>query len=202
MTDPAGDTLSGNILRTVATAEAVLDHFERSLVESGFAEGADSYRRLADTLLGQRLWVESSGQPADARFQAVGRHAQAIHALLAPYTQAFLRLSALAATDLGDVPESTPSASERHSVAVGAEAGAATGAKARTASGSPTAAHDSDEVVLRVLRDAGRPMSATALRAASSLSRKDLLATLDRLASSDLVSRRHTGGRELIEVTS
>jgi hypothetical protein len=199
MTDPAGETLSGNILRTVATAEAVLDHFERSLIESGFAEGADSYRRLADTLLGQRLWVESSGQPADARFHAVGRHAQAIHAMLAPYTQAFLRLSALAAPDLGHAPHSTSApAAEHGSVATGSE----TNSETRSATGTPDTVDDSDEVVLKVLRDAGRPMSATALRAASSLSRKDLLATLDRLAASDLVSRRHTGGRELIEVTS
>lgn len=194
MTDPAGETLSGNILRTVATAEAVLDHFERSLIESGFAEGADAYRRLADTLIGQRLWVENSGQPADARFQAVGRHAQAIHAMLAPYAQAFLRLSALAAParDAGrDFTSALGPATGHASAAVGSEADAA--ATAATAEGS-------EEVVLRALRDAGRPMSATALRAASSLPRKELLAALDRLAAADLVSRRRTGGRELIEV--
>ena len=180
-----GETLAGNITRTVATAEAVLDHFERSLQQAGFADNAEAYRKLADTLLGQRLWVASSGEPSGARFRAVGQHARAIQSMLEPYVEAFRRLSALASDDLGDPDEPGWVEESRAGSAVDGA--------------GPAAREAADEHVLAALAEAGRPMSLTALRAALDVPRPALLAAVERLAEAGEVTRRHTGGRELIE---
>jgi hypothetical protein len=184
-----GETLAGNITRTVATAEAVLDHFERSLQQAGFADNAEAYRKLADTLLGQRLWVASSGEPSGARFRAVGQHARAIQSMLEPYVEAFRRLSALASDDLAD-----PDAGDRD----GAGAGPDSVDDPARAGGGPVR-EAADEHVLAALAHVGRPMSLTALRAALDVPRPALLAAVERLAEAGEVTRRHTGGRELIE---
>lgn len=180
-----GETLAGNITRTVATAEAVLDHFERSLQQAGFADNAEAYRKLADTLLGQRLWVASSGEPSGARFRAVGQHARAIQSMLEPYVEAFRRLSALASDDLAD-----PDAGDRDGAGADPDS---VDDPARAVREAP------DEHVLAALAQVGRPMSLTALRAALDVPRPALLAAVERLAEAGEVTRRHTGGRELIE---
>lgn len=169
------DQLAGNIVATVATAEGVLAQFRDSLVQAGFAEGAVPYTRLADTLIAQRLWVESSGMAAQARFQAVGVHARAITELLQPYLDAFQRLSVLAAPRL--VVDEGDSGTD-----------AAPGEEPDEAS----------ERVLRALEAAGRPLSLTALRDAARLTRADLGAALDRLAEAGRVQRTRVSGRELI----
>jgi hypothetical protein len=176
--------LETNIVATVSTAEAVLAHFEQSLLAAGFAEGAQSYVRLTDTLIGQRLWAETSGMAGDARFTAVALHARAIHALLLPYTEAFERLAALAAPRLlgdADTSESPLAPPE----AVGAD-------------------FDHDPLTLRVLEAldaATRPRSTTALRAALGVTKSELLAALDRLFEAALIERHRTSGRELIKRT-
>ncbi len=167
-----GEQLESNIVATVATAEAVLAHFEQSLVASGFAEGATSYARLADTLIGQRLWAETSGMAHDARFAAVAAHARAIHSLLLPYVQAFQRLGALGVANL--LEEDPPASVDAPDV-------------------DPL-----DTTVLDAIERAGRPMSVTALRAAVGAPKHALVATLDRLASTGQIERRQVSGRELI----
>ena len=189
-----GETLSGNITRTVATAEAVLDHFERSLQQAGFADNAEAYRRLADTLLGQRLWVASSGEPSGARFRAVGQHARAIQSMLEPYVEAFRRLSALASDDLGE-PDDAGAAGDTG----GADESDESGHGEDPTGGGPVAREAADGHVLAALAEVGRPMSLTALRAALDVPRPALLAAVERLAEAGEVTRRHTGGRELIE---
>jgi hypothetical protein len=171
--------LETNIVATVSTAEAVLAHFEQSLVAAGFGEGAQSYVRLADTLIGQRLWAETSGMASDARFTAVANHARAIHALLLPYTEAFERLAVLAAPTLlgDDVSLSVPDEP------VGA-------------------AFEHDPLTLRALEAldaATRPLSTTALRAELGVSKTELRAALDRLFEAALIERHGTSGRELIK---
>jgi hypothetical protein len=167
------EQLAGNIMATVSTADAVLAHFEHALVQAGFADGAESYTRLADTLLGQRVWVEASGMAADARFRAVGARARSIHALLLPYVEAFHRLTALAAPSLlGETDELEPDA----------------------ATVDPAEAR-----VLETLDAATRPLSTTALRAAVGLPKADLAAALDRLAERGCIERRQASGRELIK---
>ena len=176
--------LETNIVATVSTAEAVLAHFEQSLVAAGFAEGAQSYVRLADTLIGQRLWAETSGMASDARFTAVAIHARAIHAMLLPYTEAFERLAALAApTLLGDAGTSASLSAPDEPVG---------------------AAFDHDPLTRRALEAldaATRPLSTTALRAALGVSKTELLAALDQLFEAALIERHRTAGRELIKRT-
>lgn len=169
MATPA-EQLEGNIVATVATAESVLAHFERSLVDAGFAEGAQSYTRLAETLIGQRLWTETSGMAAGARFEAVAAHARSIHAMLVPYVEAFHRLAALSAPLSGDADGDA----------------------------SPEEGDLLGERILETLDAAGRPLSATALRAALGVPKAELATALDRLAEGGEIERRRLSGREHI----
>lgn len=171
----AGQQLEANIVATVATAEAVLSHFERSLLEAGFADGAEPYRQLSETLIGQRLWAESSGTATSARFAAVGARARAIHALLLPYVEAFGRLTVLAAPSLLDDDDSGPPAAR-----------------------ADAEADPLDAAVLAALDTAGRPLSMTALRAELGVPRAELLAAVERLAAAGSVRRRTASGRELV----
>lgn len=81
------------------TALEVLRQFEASLRRAGFAEGAPAYHELAGVLLRQRLWAQANGAVADPRYADIGAHARAIHALLSPYADSMLRLSAVAADE-------------------------------------------------------------------------------------------------------
>ena len=175
--------LETNIVATVSTAETVLAHFEQSLLAAGFADGAQSYVRLADTLIGQRLWAETSGMASDARFAAVATHARAIHALLLPYVQAFERLTALAAPTLLSGAGASSPAIPASLEAMGA-----------------VLDHDAlAQRVLKALDDAKRPVSTTALRAALGVSKRELLAALDRLFEAGEIERHATSGREQIK---
>jgi hypothetical protein len=101
--------------------------------------------------------------------------------MLEPYVETFRRLSALDSDELGEPDE--PGAAED----AGHDAGAVQPREA------------ADEHVLAALARADRPMSLTALRAELDLPRPALLAAVERLALAGEVTRRHTGGRELIE---
>lgn len=169
------ERLSANIVSTVATAETVLVQFEQALVQSGFLAGAEPYTRLADTLLGQRIWVESSGVPADARFHAVGARAQTIYSMLLPYTEAFRRISALAAPSFGDE-------------------------RTLEQDGDTATADDPLEAgILAALDAAGRPLSSTALRAALDIPKAQLMEAVDRLVASGRAERHTTSGRVLVQ---
>lgn len=176
------ERLSANIVSTVATAETVLVQFEQALVQSGFLAGAEPYTRLADTLLGQRIWVESSGVPADARFHAVGARAQTIYSMLLPYTEAFRRISALAAPSFGD--ERAP---ENDGDGIG--------------DGDVTATADDplEAGILAAIDAAGRPLSSTALRAALDVPKAQLMDAVDRLVASGRAERHTTSGRVLVQ---
>jgi len=180
------DQLAGNIVATVATAEAVLAQFRQSLVQAGFAEGALPYTRLADTIIAQRLWVESSGMAAEARFRAVGVHARALTELLQPYVEAFQRLSALAGAGLLE-EAGTPDAPGSDTPGTDA------------AGGAPDKAGES---VLAALADAGRPLSFTAVRDAVRLPRAELTAALSRLEETGRIERTRASGRDLIRRTA
>lgn len=199
MTKSAARQLEGSILATVSTAEAVLTHFERSLIDAGFAEGAESYTRLADTLIGQRLWAESSGTASRAPFSAVAARARAIHALLLPYVEAFGRLSVLASPSLLGGPERAGNASPATDPA--ALGTSATDPAAGRAAGEGGTGPDDDPLataVLAALDAAGRPLSLTALRAVLKVPPPELLAAVERLAVAGRVERRTASGRELV----
>ncbi|PFG44517.1 hypothetical protein ATJ88_3242 [Isoptericola jiangsuensis] len=174
------DELTRNIVRTVATAETILTHFEDALRRSGFAEGAEQYGQLADTLLGQRMWAASSGQPSGARFGAVGERAQAIHALLLPYVEAFRKMGALAEPALADPPPTDDAPQDADVAPVPQETGGAAGR------------------VLAALERSGRPLSMTALRAELRVPRAELDAAVRWLGEEHLVEVRDAGGRQMV----
>ncbi len=175
--------LEANIVDTVATVEKVLAQFEKSLVDAGFADGAQTYVRLADTVIGQRLWAESSGMAAEARFEAVAGHARAIHAMLTPYVDAFRRLGAIGAASLLD----------DGGAGDGGAGGGAAGAGATDSPVDPVGA-----AVLAELDRAGRPLSATALRAALGIDKRALATALDQLAATGHVQRTESSGRVIV----
>lgn len=166
------DALAGNVRHTLETANTVLEHFEWGLMQGGFAEGAGAYRQLADTLLGQRLWMESAGAEVPPGFRALGERALAIHALLSPYLDAMCRLGALAA--------------------LSADARSPAGHD----DGKPA---EEDQPVLAALEAAGRALSHTALRASLGWQKAQLEAALERLEAGGRVRRWKSGGRALVE---
>ncbi|MGE0228741.1 MAG: hypothetical protein AB7I38_01095 [Dehalococcoidia bacterium] len=181
----AVEQLTGNIRATVSTAEAVLAHFEQSLRDAGFADNAQSYTQLAETLIGQRLWAESSGTAADARFEAVAVHARAIHALLLPYVEAFYRMAALGAPSLLNESASAAEAVTQHETSATPEA-----------LDDPLAPR-----ILEALARAERPLSVTALRAELGVPKADLIGGLDRLSASGQIDRKRVAGREHVSRT-
>lgn len=102
------DPLLGNVRQTLATALKVLDHLEQSLRQAGFAEGRDAYRKMADTVLGQSLWLAAKEGEAPEELNLIADRARAIHALLTPYTEAMLRLGALTGTQTASKPRPDP----------------------------------------------------------------------------------------------
>lgn len=175
MTGSHADQLESGIVATVATAEAVLAHFEQSLRAAGFADGANSYAQLADTLIGQRLWSETSGMAHDARFAAVAAQARSIHSILLPYVQTFQRLAALAAP-----------------------AFLADGDGAHHDDYSPSLDDPLAVRAITAMELAGRELSATALRATLGVPKAALSGVLDQLAADGHIERRSVSGRELI----
>ena len=155
-----------NVRKTLATAQKVLEHFEQSLLRSGFAEGSAAYRKMAETLLGQRLWTAACGASLEVEFAAVAKRAKAIHALLVPYADTMLRLSAVA----GLQPAPHQPELDKHT--------------ATTPDGS------TDEV-LDLLAKARRPMSMSALAAQARCDRRTLL---DRIAVLEQQGRLKRGG--------
>ncbi|MBI5895365.1 MAG: Lrp/AsnC family transcriptional regulator [Desulfobacterales bacterium] len=161
-----------NIRATFATTLKVLEHLEAALVQAGFAEGRDAYRKMVDTIIGQSLWLTAQGcdlcTDEMARLQS---RARAIHALLHPYTETMLRLGAMGGSALAAVAEASADATE-----------------------TPA------EPVLAILSRNARPMSITALRAELGCPRKELVSRLAELERHGKVKRQANGGRELFSL--
>lgn len=93
---PHHDTpLLDNIRKTYATTLQVLEHLEQSLIQAGFAESGDAYRRMADTVVGQSIWLSAQGQEIPETCIRLQERARNIHALLQPFSEAMLRITAL-----------------------------------------------------------------------------------------------------------
>jgi hypothetical protein len=115
--------LAAQVHETLGTAIEVLGHLERSLERAGFGAGAAAYQSMSQVLIGQRLWAQSTpaGAALQPRFAEVAAHARAIHALLAPYADAMLRLGALvpAADEPAPAPADEPRARVLHALRAG-----------------------------------------------------------------------------------
>jgi biotin operon repressor len=170
MKDRAGPpkaALVDNIRETFATTLKVLEHLEASLVQAGFETGQDAYRKMADTIIGQALWLTDHGMDLGEQMHRLRARARAIHALLHPYTEAMVRLAAMGGPD-------RPAAAE-------------SAAETPETPGEP---------VLTVLSRAAKPMSLTALRAELGCPRKALVSQLAQLERQGKVHRQLNGGRE------
>ena len=181
------EALAANVRTTLATATQVLEHFHQSLLKSGFVEGADSYSKLAATLVGQKMWSVTSGVDTEAEFATIAALARNIHEVLAPYHRAMLHLSTLG----GD--------RSRRSAAPEPAATAAT-SPASSADAPDTLSAPLDTLrteVLRLLAGSRHPMSVTAIRAECRCDRRVLAAALAALEQAGRVKRQDRGGRTL-----
>lgn len=82
--------------QSLDAVEEALSHFVASLERAGFSAGSDSYRKMANVVLAQWLWVEDEDQrDLEPRYLRVAELANSVAVMLTPYVVAMRRLSAL-----------------------------------------------------------------------------------------------------------
>ena len=85
-----------NIAESLAAVEKALEHFNTSLIRSGFADGAASYQKMAEIIVGQWMWASSQGiDQHNDRFRRVAALATEIHEQLLPYVEGMRKLALL-----------------------------------------------------------------------------------------------------------
>lgn len=183
--------IADNVRQTLDTAIQVLGHFEGSLTQAGFAEGAAAYRKLADTLIGQRLWSTNRGIALDQRFAEVARRARSIHDVLAPYVNTMLRLGAISQAGTGTdmsaraqpaVPASSDEKAEKRPDLPPSP-------NQQTTPASPNAAVGLHDRVIALLGTARRPMSLVAMISALRCDKSKLLREMSDLERAGQVKR-------------
>ena len=157
-----------HIVRSLAAVEEALSHFERSLTASGFEAGAASYRKMAEVVVGQWLWVDAQELTEyNERFRHIATLAARVHEQLLPYVTAMRQLAAL--------QELVPPPPPELPVDPDSPAGR----------------------VFLALRDAPRPLSITALRRQLGGTTRALRETVSALVEAGLVTERRAGSRIL-----
>lgn len=97
-TQPVPSAVLENIVGSARTAEQVLAHMESSLRRAGFDQGLGAYRKMGETLVGQRLWSQAQQNDEINRlYAAVSARARSIYGLLEPYTDLMRQLASLEA---------------------------------------------------------------------------------------------------------
>lgn len=113
-----------SVVQSLDAVETALSHFDDSLQNAGFADGAGTYMQMADVVLGQWLWVEETNQrDLEPRFVRIAELAQSVAHQLAPYVEAMQRLSALEglAADRWGIEPSSPTGHVLGALAAAAE---------------------------------------------------------------------------------
>lgn len=91
---------ASEVRASLQAVSSALDHFARSLDAAGFDEGADSYARMADVVLGQRAWAESEGVgKLNEEFRQIGALAMRVRSSLEPYVDSMSRLATLSSVE-------------------------------------------------------------------------------------------------------
>lgn len=97
-TQPVPNAVLENIAGSARTAEQVLAHMESSLRRAGFDQGLGAYRKMGETLVGQRLWSQAQqNEEINRLYAAVSARARSIYGLLEPYTELMRQLASLEA---------------------------------------------------------------------------------------------------------
>jgi hypothetical protein len=159
--------LSLNVQQTARTVAAVLDSFAEALRRGGFDSGLDAYRRMADTMVNQRLWAINHGdEAAEESFQQIAAQAHWIAGLLRDFVVVMEKLASLSAI--------------RHSLA-----------REPAVGGSA----DHDRTVVAWLGSRGSGASATQIRAGTGLASAYLASVLARLEASGVVRKGGSADR-------
>jgi hypothetical protein len=101
---------ASEVRASLQAVSSALDHFARSLEAAGFDDGADTYSRMADVVLGQRAWAESEGVGnLKDEFRQIGALATRVRSSLEPYVDSMSRLASLSSVESweGVEPDST-----------------------------------------------------------------------------------------------
>lgn len=94
-------------VQSLDAVEQALSHLLSSLKAGGFAEGAQTYHRMADVIVAQFMWMSHHrGVTAVEAYRQVIGLAIEVHALLEPYVATMSRLGALAELLEPDRPDS------------------------------------------------------------------------------------------------
>ncbi len=203
--------MAANVRASADQAAAILEHLGRSLEAAGFARSVETYRRMADTLVGQRLWWEGRGdQATEAAFARLSAEAGRIYGVLHPYAQLMAKMAAL-----GPAASADPAApGDRTAAKAGAGGrdptrrkrqrdGTAVGHApvAAAAESGPEGAPPRDAAALiATLEQHGPKLSASRLRALVQLDRKRFDAALDQAGRGGAVRVASVGGRRVVRL--
>lgn len=85
-----------NLDQSLGAAREALGYLVASLERAGFGDNSPAYEKMAEVLVGQRLWAEENDVDRfDADFRAVGELSLRLDRLIAPYARMARTLSAL-----------------------------------------------------------------------------------------------------------
>ena len=184
MTDQAADSMIVNVRASTTAAVDALEQFRLSLVRARFAESAEVYRSMCDTLLGQRIWtLDKDDDQVERNFQRLREEAAEIRALLEPYLKSFEKLEQVPVdTELEDIEVSPP---------------ASRSVDEREPRGRPGA----ESLVIEALSKGRRnTLSMTRLRTSLGMPRKELEALLSDLSARQRIAIETSGSRKMIRL--
>lgn len=85
-----------NLDQSLSAAREALGYLVASLERAGFGDNSPAYEKLAEVLVGQRLWAEQNDVDRfDADFRVIGELSVRLDQLIAPYARMARSLSAL-----------------------------------------------------------------------------------------------------------
>ena len=163
-----------NILTSAENAHSALCYLHQSLVKSRFIESLDTYRAMADTMLGQYHWCDTHGsEEHQGLFDKIGAEASELYACMAGYAEVFEKLSLLSKNDVAETES--------------------------TAEINPEELMIPDKIILLVKQNK-RGVTESKLRSALKLDRQSLNRFLDALESQGVIKRHFHGNRRTVEI--
>lgn len=96
-----------NLAQSLGAAGEALEYLVASLERAGFGDNAPAYEKMAEVLVGQRMWAEEQGiHRFDTEFHKVGGLGRRLRELIDPYGRMARTLIAL--LDMVETPPPLP----------------------------------------------------------------------------------------------
>ena len=180
---PVEDTLE-NIESSMNSCAMALAHLSHSLKQGGFDKSIETYKKMADTILGQKMYIGPSASPAiHKNFASIMKSANEIYSVFQPYAEIMNRLRmAKEQEELYSLDASEKMSEEEE-------------AKLLEVKESPV------QKVMSFLRSEKKPVSFTRLRSKCGAGRKELKEIMLGLTESGQVIAKNSGGREIYSLS-